>query len=271
MESRETSQVEEMSLVEMENGSALPKQQQQEQLGYQKSSSYGTLIVTRKIMPQFNDLHEDWLLRIQTACAKSEGFVKRQVYPPTVDEIGQDFWTHVVTFDCLDNAKKWSNSTECQAFMEEIAPWVAEDSMGFVLTDPQGALTFGIMPTGSSGSVAHAPLPIKYRQCIVIIINLYPVMLVSAWGMEFFYGNAFVHMPLRLLIAACLSVPCLTFYMIPFCMKYLGPWSYGSTSLSRRKQTLTTIGLLVFVGLMSVFTSLIWPDSGYAGSGIFGD
>ncbi len=143
--------------------------------------------------------------------------------------------------------------------------------MGFVLTDPQGALTFGIIPTtGGGGGVAAAPLPIKYRQCLVIILNLFPVMLLYGYLLEFVFGNWRVAVPVRLLIGACLTTPSLTFYMIPYSLKYLGPWVLGSSRVSTRQDAGITLSLIAFIILLAFVTGLFWPESGYAGDGIFG-
>jgi hypothetical protein len=170
----------------------------------------------------------------------------------------------------MDSVHRWSDSEVCKTLWKEVAQWTSEESMGFVLTDPQGALTFGIVPTNGGGGVATAPLPIKYRQCLVIILNLFPVMLLYGYLMEHVYGQSVISTPVRLLIGACLTTPSLTFFMIPYSLKFLGPWSLGSSSLTARQDIGTTLSVIAFIGLLAYVTGLFWPAAGYAGEGIFG-
>jgi len=245
------------------------------ELGTSRESSVlrrnqGTLIITRRIKPECEEYHKAWLERIEAACAASPGFLKRKVYPPSGALAAEnDFWTHVVTFDSLENAKLWTASAQCAELWAEVRPWVAEESMGFVLTDPQGATTLGIMPTTANGTVPKAPLPIKYRQCLIILFALYPTMLVIAILMEYVYGTMKTPVPLRLFIGAGISVPALTFICIPFLMKYLGPWSFGSATISAREDLGITLGLVGGLAALTVATSFVWPDEGFAGAGIF--
>ena len=235
------------------------------------SRNAGTLIITRRIKAECEEVHKEWLQRIQAACAASPGYVKRKVYAPSgVLAADNDFWTHVVTFDSLENAKLWTTSAKCIELWQEVRPWVAEESMGFVLSDPQGSTTFGIMPSAAmTGTVPKTPLPIKYRQCLIILFALYPVILLFALLMDFVYGTMNTPVPLRLFIGASLSVPSLTFVCIPFLMKHLGPWSFGSPALSKQQDIGITLGLLAGMATITIVASFVWPDPGFAGKGIF--
>ncbi len=230
----------------------------------------GTLIVTRRIKPEFEEVHKDWLARIQKACEASPGFLKRKVYMPSGISSSHDFWTHIVTFDSMENAKHWTESNVCKQLWEEVKPWTNEESMGFVLTDPQGNLTFGIMPVSDQGTLPQAALPIRYRQCLIILLNLYPIILFFGYVLEFFYGKYDVSMPVRSLIGASFSVPCLTFFMIPFTMKYLGAWSFGNPSVTPVHAWSITIGIVAFLVILAYVVGMHWPEPGYAGNGVYG-
>jgi len=257
---------EEKSSIELGGSSSSPPSTQSAVM----TRNQGTLIITRRIKPECEEDHREWLERIQAACEASPGYVDRKVYPPSgVLAAENDFWTHLIKFDTLEHAKLWTASATCEQLWAEVRPWVAEESMGFMLTDPQGSTTLGIMPTGTNGTVPKTPLPIKYRQCLIVLFALYPTMLVIAVLMEFVYGTMKTPIPLRLFIGAGLSVPALTFICIPFLMNYLGPWSFGSSAISARQDLGITLGLLGGLAVLTVVMSCVWPADGYAGDGIF--
>ena len=102
------------------------------------SSSRGNLVITRTIKPESEEDYKEWVERIQDASRIQDGFVQTHMYPPNLS-INQDFWTHVIEFASIECARNWTESQTCKDLWNELEEggWVDEESLGYLLTDPQ--------------------------------------------------------------------------------------------------------------------------------------
>ena len=246
------------------------------------SSNQGTLVITRRIKQECLVEYEKWLLKIGDALGQWPGFQHRTIYPPSKVSVTQDFWTHIIHFDSHVDAKSWTQSSTAHQLWEECDPFTNDTNIA-ILMDGNPEI-WGMTPTSSGkhegpGPAQKAPKPLPLRQSLTVLVNLYPLLVFLSFPLEYVFGTADVPVPVRLLVGTAISVPTLTYIMIPFTMRYLSSWVFGqmpvvdgedSSILVRNKELLLTCGIPLGLVVLCVVCSVIWPVAGFAGDGILG-
>lgn len=246
-------------------------------------SGQGTLVITRRIKQECLVEYEKWLVKIGEECAKWPGFQHRTIYPPSKVSVTQDFWTHIIHFDSHDDAKSWTESNVAHRLWEECEPFTNDTNIAILMDGSPEIWGMSPSSSGKHEGPGPAPKPLPLRQSLTVLVNLYPLLVVLSFLLEFVFGTADVPVPVRLFVGTAISVPTLTYCMIPYSMRYLGPWVFGQMHSSdesesdsysswavRHRESLLTSGIPLGLLVLCVVCSAIWPGDGYAGDGFLG-
>jgi uncharacterized protein len=242
------------------------------------SSNQGTLVITRRIKEEFLNEYNIWLKKIGDECAKFPGFLHRTIYAPSKASVTQDFWTHIIHFETNEDAQKWTSSNIAHELWKECEPFTNDTNIA-ILMDGSPEI-WGMSPASSgkydpaTAAAAGAAMPVvskplPFRQSLTVWVNLYPLLLILSYLLEFIYGKNEVSLPVRLLVSTALSVPMLSYFMIPLSMRYLAPWVFDQDK-DEMKAILLSCAILIFLGGLCAIMHMIWPKkSDYAGEGIW--
>jgi antibiotic biosynthesis monooxygenase (ABM) superfamily enzyme len=240
------------------------------------STSTVPLVITRRIKSSCTAQYLDWLKRVNDECQKFPGFLHRCVYPPSEVSYSQDFWTHVLHFTSHENAERWTGSDKAHILYVEVDEWTVERNMAILSNVLDTAAIFGMSSSEKSDSIPEGynlvKKPIPFRQSLTVLLSLYPLLLLLSYVLEFIYGKATfdkIPLPTRLFVGTIISVPTLTYFMIPYSMKFLKPWVFGELEIGSSKEWMTTIAIITSLLVICITCSLIWPDKEFWGPGVF--
>ena len=130
-----------------------------------------SVVVSTRIKPGQEAAYRQWERRIASAHARSPGFQGYRFDPPVPGV--QDDWLTILRFDSEANLQTWLNSPERKKLLEAAAAFTEEYHTRIVRT--------GFDQWFQVGN-AGAPPPIAWKQNMVVLLMLYPVVfLITAW------------------------------------------------------------------------------------------
>ena len=168
-----------------------------------------TVVMSQHVPPERADEFAAAHDRVLGQLAEFPGFLRSELVSP-VDGVTDD---HVIifAFDSREHLDRWLGSDERRAWLRQIAPLIAGDRTMNVV----GGFA-GWFPTTNSRPVA------KWKQGIAVLLALFPTALVLTVLREALLPD----LPLvpSVLISNVLGVALLTWVMMPWVTKLLGPW-----------------------------------------------
>lgn len=168
-----------------------------------------TVVTSQRVDPeqagQFAEAHDRGVAEL----AKFPGFLRSELIPP-VDGVSDD---HVIVFafDSREHLDAWLDSEERRSWLSQIGPLISGDRTMNVV----GGFA-GWFPAAGSRDVA------KWKQAAAVLLALFPVALLLSVVREALVPD----LPLvpSVFISNVLGVAALTWLLMPWVTRLLGPW-----------------------------------------------
>jgi antibiotic biosynthesis monooxygenase (ABM) superfamily enzyme len=173
-----------------------------------------TTTVTRRIRPGHEAAYEAFLAGISGAARAFPGYLGVEVFRPA-DGQGGEYRT-VYRFDSVAHLRAWQSSAERAAWLARAEPHVAGPMRTQVLTGLEGWFTLPSQP--------GVPPPPPYKMALVTWATIFPLItlvvvatapLVGAWPLA-----------ARLAVTTGVTVPLMTWVVMPRVTRLLHPWLY---------------------------------------------
>lgn len=180
------------------------------------SSTAVTLVISEVIEPSRVQDYEDWTEGINQCAQSWEGFMGVEVIRPRDHAYPE--YVIIVKFDTYAHLRAWLSSDIYREWMEKADEFIAARSQQQM---PQGMVMWFTLPEAQRW---RSPQPAYYKQVIVGVLAVYPLILLS---------NALLSAPLAglppllsLLISVFFVSALLTYPVLPWLTKLLGFWLY---------------------------------------------
>jgi uncharacterized protein len=169
--------------------------------------------VTRRVKPGHEPFYEQFLAGIIAAASEFPGHLGVEVFRPQSAASGE--YRTVYRFDSEEHLRAWLDSDEHAAWLERAEPHVIGPMRTSFVT---GLETWFTLP-GHSGS---APPP--YKMALVTWITIFPLIT----AIVAITGPRLKDLPLvlRLAITTALTVPLMTWVVMPRVTRLLRGWLY---------------------------------------------
>lgn len=197
----------------------------------------GSAVIEQWVKPEHVDAYRDWSRKINTACARSPGFVDLEVFEP-VPGVSESF-VIVVRFQTAAESEAWHHSAECQALLEEAAPLLHQKVVFHAPSSVYGSWFSGSTEAGSVREPSQ-----RWKDALVVLFVLYPtVMLLSL----FVTGPLLQgwSMATAMYVGNMMSVALMTWLLMPVVTGKLSFWLNPVRDGSRRGEAL---GLAIVLG-----------------------
>ena len=206
-------------------------------------------VISTRVKPGKEDAYREWERRIAVVQARAPGFQGYRIEPPIPGV--QDSWLAIVRFDSDASLDGWMKSPERLALLAE----------GEALSTEVRARTVrsGFDQWFATGSAAGVKSPPTWKQNMVVLLMLYPVvflfgllvqgpLLMKQWHMPFW---------LALFLGNVASVVLLN-WLVPWTCGRFGWWLQPATDGSAARTNLVGAGLIIalYAATMVVFSVL---------------
>jgi len=171
-------------------------------------------VITTRVKPGQEGAFRAWEQRIAAAQARSQGFQGYRFEPPIPGV--QDDWMAILRFDTEDNLQVWMNSPARQALLRESEPFIDEFRARIVRSG------FDQWFTGSGGVASG---PVVWKQNMVVLLMLYPVVFLFGKYVQAPFLMGWAHIPFwaALFIGNIASVVLLN-WLVPWSCTALAWW-----------------------------------------------
>lgn len=183
-----------------------------------------TLVISEVVEPNLIEEYEAWTKGINQSAQQFEGFMGVDVIRPRDHQYPE--YVVIVKFDNYDHCKTWLTSSVYQQWMRRSKEFIARRSLQH---QSSGLEIWFTLP---QSSLPNPPQPAYYKQVIVGVITVYPlILLANVVVAPFLQGLP----PLiGLLISVIFVSALLTYPVMPYLTKLLEFWLYP-TAKRRRK------------------------------------
>lgn len=173
-----------------------------------------TTTVTRRVKPGHEPDYEQFLDGIIAAASRFPGHLGAEVFRPQTAAAGE--YRVVYRFDTAQHLHAWLGSAEHAAWLERAEPHVIGPLRRQVLT---GLEAWFILPTQPG-----APPPPPYKMALVTWATIFPLITLVVVATAPLLGR----LPLvaRLAVTTGVTVPLMTWAVIPRVTRLLGWWLY---------------------------------------------
>ena len=183
-----------------------------------------TLVISEVVEPNLIEEYEAWTKGINQSAQQFEGFMGVDVIRPRDHQYPE--YVVIVKFDNYDHCKTWLTSSVYQQWMRRSKEFIARRSLQH---QSSGLEIWFTLP---KSSLPNPPQPAYYKQVIVGVITVYPLILLANIVIAPFLQG---FPPLiGLLISVIFVSALLTYPVMPYLTKLLGFWLYP-TAKRRRK------------------------------------
>jgi len=188
----------------------------------QPQSSPITIVISEIIEPSQMQEYEAWTTGINQAAQQFEGFLGVETIRPRDHDHPE--YVVIVKFDHYLNFRKWVRSATYQYWIEKSHDLVSARSLQQL---PSGMEMWFTLPKNAPRKM---PQPAYYKQVILGVITVYPLILVA----NVVIGPFLKGFPplLGLLISVTFVSALLTYPVMPWLTKLLSFWLYPSVSPS---------------------------------------
>lgn len=163
---------------------------------------------------RLNDYHE-WSAGICEAARTAPGFRARQVIEPRDQSMLE--YLIVLKFDTKENMDRWHESTECRTWLDRSEEFIEKRTHHH---PGEGMEMWFSRPDTSSTA------PPFWKQVVLGVIAVYPSIILLRVITTPILGPFNLHPDLNLLISVILLSCLLTWPLMPWLSRLLGPWLY---------------------------------------------
>jgi uncharacterized protein len=176
-----------------------------------------TTTVTRRVKPGHETPYEQFLDGIIAAASRYPGHLGVEVFRPRNASAGE--YRTVYRFDSAENLRAWLDSDEHAAWLERAEPHVIGPVRASFVT---GLETWFTLP-GQPGTASPPP----YKMALLTWITIFPLIT----AIVAVTGPLLKELPLvpRLGITTALTVPLMTWVVMPRVTRLLRRWLYPSS------------------------------------------
>lgn len=173
-----------------------------------------TTTVTRRVKPGHEAAYEAFLAGISGAARAFPGYLGVEVFRPAPGR-GAEYRT-VYRFDSLTHLRAWLDSAEHAAWLARAEPHVAGPMRTQVLTGLEGWFTLPTQP--------GLPPPPPYKMAVVTWVTIFPLITLVVVATAPLLGS--LPLVLRLAVTTGVTVPLMTWVVMPRMTRLLGRWLY---------------------------------------------
>jgi hypothetical protein len=175
------------------------------------------LVIEHTIERENQPRYENWLKEILEAVSASPGYLGREVFPATGDELT---YTTIVRFQANQDLERWLDSPERKAFIEK----VHDAFEGGDRTSVRAGIDVWFTPPNSTNK------PQPYKQFLITAAAIYPLsLLVPRLLSPLFEAVPFLGHPLASgLIVTSIIVGLMTYVVMPYVTQLLRNWLFKS-------------------------------------------
>jgi len=184
-----------------------------------------TLVISEVVEPNLIEEYEDWTKGINQAAQQFEGFIGVDVIRPRDHQHPE--YVVIVKFDNYEHCKDWLASSVYQQWMRRSEEFIAKRSLQH---QPNGLELWFTLP---KITLTQPPHPAYYKQVIVGVITVYPLILLANLILTPFLQG--LPALLGLLISVIFVSALLTYPVMPILTKMLNFWLYPSITKRKRR------------------------------------
>ena len=184
-----------------------------------------TLVISEVVEPDLIEDYEEWTKGVNHAAQQFEGFVGVEVIRPRDRQYPE--YVVIVKFDNYIHYKDWIDSEIYQQWMQKSDQFIAKRSLQY---QRSGLELWFSLPRGS----LNIPQPAYYKQVIIGVISVYPLILLANWTLAPFLQGFPTF--LSILISVIIVSALLTYPVMPYLTHILNFWLYPRTAKTARKK-----------------------------------
>jgi antibiotic biosynthesis monooxygenase (ABM) superfamily enzyme len=173
-----------------------------------------TTTVTRRVKPGHEPDYEQFLDGIIAAASRFPGHLGAEVFRPQRAAAGD--YRVVYRFDTAQHLRAWLDSPEHAAWLARAEPHVIGPLRRQVLTGLEGWFTLPTQP--------GAPPPPRYKMAILTWVTIFPLITLVVVATAPLLGG--LPLVLRLAVTTGVTVPLMTWVVMPRVTRLLGRWLY---------------------------------------------
>jgi len=179
-----------------------------------------TLVISEIVESNHIGEYEEWTKGINYSAQQFEGFIGVDVIRPRDHQYPE--YVVIVKFDNYEHCKNWLTSSIYQKWMQKSNRFISRRSQQQL---PNGLELWFTLP---HRDFPNLPQPAYYKQVIIGVITVYPLIILSKLILSPFLQG----LPelLGLLISVIFVSALLTYPVMPYLTKLLSFWLYPSIS-----------------------------------------
>jgi antibiotic biosynthesis monooxygenase (ABM) superfamily enzyme len=181
-----------------------------------------TTTVTRRVKPGHEPFYEQFLTGINAAASQFPGHLGVEVFRPESATAGD--YRIVYRFDTGDHLRAWLDSDERAAWLQRAEPHVIGPMRTRFVTGLESWFTLPDRPS--------IPPPPPYKMAVLTWITIFPLITLVVIAMDPLLEK--LDLVPRLAVTTAVTVPIMTWLVMPRVTRLLRSWLYPSASPNRR-------------------------------------
>ncbi len=187
------------------------------------ASGWVGLVISEVVRPDRLAEYRDWSAGICEAARLAPGFRARQVIEPRDEQVLE--YLIILKFDSPENLDRWHSSEDCRRWLAKSERLIERRTHHH---PGEGMEMWFARPDAAAAS------PPFWKQVVLGVTAVYPSILLLRAITTPVLGPLDLHPDLNLLISVLLLSCLLTWPLMPWLTRVLGPWLYGRTATGRR-------------------------------------
>lgn len=184
-----------------------------------------TLVISEVVEPNLIEEYEAWTKGVNQSAQNFEGFIGVDVIRPRDHQYPE--YVVIVKFDNYDHCKSWLTSSVYQQWIKKSKDFISKRSQQH---QPNGLELWFTLP--NKIKIQKSYQPAYYKQVIVGVITVYPLILLSSLVLDPFLQG--LPKLLGLFISVIFVSAFLTYPVMPYLTKILSFWLYPTPKTNRR-------------------------------------